>query len=380
MAHAQAPGVRSNPIRSPSQTDIFRNDDERWQAVLNRDPAADGLFFYSVKTTGIYCRPTCPARLALRKNVQFHASCQAAEAAGFRPCQRCRPSEGSLQQRHAAVAVQTCRLIEESKTIPSLDELSAAVGVSPYHLHRLFKAHTGLTPRQYAAACRNDRTRKQMAHSRTVTEAIYRGGFNSSSRFYEAASDVLGMTPTRYRTGGQATRIEFATAQCWLGTILVAATEIGICAVLLGDNSQTLIDDLHTRFPNSEVVSGGDPFDQVIAAVVELVSAPTKAWNLPLDICGTAFQHRVWDALRQIPPGSTATYTEIARQIGRPTAVRAVAQACASNAMAVAIPCHRVVRTDGSLAGYRWGIARKRELLRRERDATGSSGKDEPPP
>lgn len=359
---------------------MFRSDAERWQAVLNRDPAAEGLLFYSVKTTGIYCRPTCPARLALRKNVRFHSSCHAAEAAGFRPCRRCRPDEISLQERHAAIAIRTCRLIEESETMPNLKDLSAAVGVSPYHLHRLFKAHTGLTPHKYAAACRKDRTRKQMAHSTTVTEAIYRSGFNSSGRFYEAASDVLGMTPTRYRTGGQATRIQFATAQCWLGTILVAATEIGICAVLLGDKSQVLIDDLRNRFPKSEVVNGDDQFDEVIAAVVEFVSVPTQKWDLPLDICGTVFQHRVWDALRQIPPGSTATYTDIARQIGRPTAVRAVAQACASNAMAVAIPCHRVVCTDGSLAGYRWGIARKRELLHRERDAAGSSGQDEPLP
>lgn len=262
--------------------------------------------------------------------------------------------------------------------MPSLDALAAAVGVSPHHLHRLFKTQTGLTPHKYAAACRNDRARKLMTRSTTVAEAIYRSGFNSSGRFYESAANVLGMTPTHYRTGGQAIRIQFATAQCSLGHVLVAATNIGICAVLLGDNSQALITDLRHRFPNSELVNGDDQFEEVIAAVVELVSTPTQTWNLPMDICGTAFQHRVWDALRKIPPGSTNTYTEIAHQLGRPKAVRAVAQACAANAMAVAIPCHRVVRTDGSLAGYRWGIERKRELLRRERDATLSSDEDKP--
>ncbi len=264
--------------------------------------------------------------------------------------------------------------------MPSLDELSAAVGISPYHLHRLFKAQTGLTPRKYAAACRNDRTRTQLAQSNTVTEAIYRSGFNSSSRFYESANAVLGMTPTEYRTGGQETRIQFAVAHCWLGVILVAGTKIGICALLLGDDPQVLIDDLQTRFPNSDLVGGDDRFDQVVATVIELVSSPMQKWSLPLDIRGTAFQHRVWEALRQIPPGSTASYTEIAHRIGQPTAVRAVGHACAANAMAVAIPCHRVVRSDGSLSGYRWGIERKSELLRREREATPSPGADESVP
>lgn len=262
--------------------------------------------------------------------------------------------------------------------MPSLNALSAAVGVSAYHLHRLFKTQTGLTPHKYAAACRNDRAREQIAHSKTVTAGIYRSGFNSSGRFYETANNVLGMTPTKYRTGGQAIRIQFATAPCSMGIVLVAATDIGICAVLLGDHSQDLIHDLRDRFPKAEVVDADDQFDEVVAAVVKLVSAPAQTWNLPLDICGTVFQHRVWDALRQIPPGSTTTYTDIAHQIGRPTAVRAVAHACAANAMAVAIPCHRVVRSDGSLAGYRWGIERKRELLRRERDATASPDRDQP--
>lgn len=377
VAHAHTPGPVLRPTAQPPQIGLFRNDEERWQAILNRDPAAEGLLLYSVKTTGVYCRPTCPARLPLRKNVQFHSSCQAAEAAGFRPCRRCRPDETSLQERHAAVAAQVCRLIEGSETMLSLEELSATVGVSPYHLHRLFKAQTGLTPRKYAAACRNDRTRQQLAQCTTVTEAIYRAGFNSSGRFYESATEMLGMTPTEYQIGGQATRIQFAIASCWLGIVLIAATVKGICAVLLGDDPQLLVEDLEARFPKAELFRGDGEFDQVVSTVIEFVTSPTQNQSLPLDIRGTAFQHRVWEALRQIPPGATATYTDIAHRIGQPSAVRAVAHACAANALAVIIPCHRVVRSDGTLSGYRWGIERKSKLLLREQESQSSSGVEE---
>lgn len=371
--------VKTPTSQQPRSIGLFRDDDDRWQAVLNRDPAADGLLFYSVKTTGVYCRPSCPARLALRSNVQFHTSCQAAEAAGFRPCLRCKPDQAGQQDRHAAIVTRVCRLIEQSEAIPSLEELSTAVDLSPFHLHRLFKAQTGLTPRKYAAACRNDRVRQQLNQGTSVTAAMYRAGFNSSSRFYESATKVLGMTPTQYRTGGHATQIQYAFGECWLGTVLTAATPQGICAILIGDDPQLLAQDLRDRFPKSELVAGDPQFHEVIATVVKLLSSPHDPWNLPLDIQGTAFQHRVWDALRQIPAGTTVSYTELARRIGQPSAVRAVAHACASNAIAVAVPCHRVVRSDGSLSGYRWGVERKSALLHHEQSGSSQPANDESP-
>lgn len=345
----------------------FTTDDERWRAVVSRDAAADGLFYYSVRTTGVYCRNVCPSRLALRNNVRFHNTTQAAEAAGFRPCKRCRPNEASLPQRHAAIVAAACRLIEEAEECPGLDKLAEAVGMSAYHLHRIFKAQTGVTPKRYAAAHRGNRVRDELSKRNTVTEAIYGAGFNSNSRFYESSNGLLGMTPTVYRAGGLGATIRFAVGRCWLGEILVAATEKGICAISLGDDPQVLTRELEDRFPNAELVGGDQEFEAWIARVVGFVSKPSAGLNLPLDIRGTAFQRRVWEALRQIPAGSTVTYSEIARRIGYPKSVRAVAGACAANAVAVAIPCHRVVRTDGSLSGYRWGVERKRELIAREK-------------
>jgi len=360
--------------RGSRAANSFPDDESRWQAVIGRDPAADGAFFYSVKTTGVYCRPTCPARPALRKNVGFHDTCRDAEAAGFRPCKRCRPTEQSLAERHAALVARACRLIEESEQPPSLDELAAAVGLSRYHFHRLFKAQTGLTPRGYAAARRTRRLRDELARRPTVTEAIYGAGFHSNSRFYESANGVLGMTPKAFRSGGVGTSIRFAVGETWLGSILVAASDKGVCAILLGDDPDDLARDLQDQFPKARLIGGDPDFEQLVAKVVGFVEAPATGLDLPLDIRGTAFQQRVWEALRQIPAGSTATYTQIATRIGRPKSVRAVARACAANALAVAIPCHRVVRTDGSLSGYRWGVERKGDLLQREREGRRVEG------
>ena len=347
----------------------FASSDARWDAVRRRDRAADGAFYYSVLTTGVYCRPSCAARLPRRANVAFHATCEEAEAAGFRPCKRCRPNEGPLAERHASVVAQACRLIEEAEEAPSLDALARATGMSRFHFHRVFKAVTGVTPKAYADARRAKRVRDELTQRATVTEAIYGAGFNSSGRFYAASSDLLGMTPSAFRAGGDGAAIRFAVGECSLGSILVAATDKGICAIQFGDDPDALVRDLQDRFPKALLVGGDERFERLVAEVVGLVEAPAQGLDLPLDVRGTAFQQRVWQALRAIPSGSTASYAEIAERIGRPKAVRAVARACATNPVAVAIPCHRVVRTDGALSGYRWGIERKRALLERERAA-----------
>ena len=354
----------------PSRQRARLSDDEaRWRAVERRDRTAAGTFVYSVRTTGVYCRPGCAARLPRRENVAFHDSCAEAERAGFRPCKRCRPNEPALADQHSAVVARACRMIEEAEEVPSLAALAQAAGLSRFHFHRLFKAVTGVTPKAYAAAHRGKRVRAELTQSGTVTEAIYGAGFNSNGRFYAAAPDLLGMTPTQFRAGGSGNVIRFAVGQCSLGAILVAATEKGVCAIELGDDPEALVRDLQDIFPKARLVGGDAAFERLVAKVVGFVEEPAQGLELPLDIRGTAFQQRVWKALRAIPAGSTATYSEIAKRIGRPKAVRAVAHACASNAIALAIPCHRVVRTDGSLAGYRWGVARKRALLSREKAA-----------
>jgi AraC family transcriptional regulator, regulatory protein of adaptative response / methylated-DNA-[protein]-cysteine methyltransferase len=344
----------------------FSGDAARWAAVQRRDRTADGKFFYSVRTTGVYCRPSCAARLPRRENVRFHESCAAAERAGFRPCKRCRPDAPALEERNMLAIAKACRLIEAAESPPDLDSLAAAAGLSRFHFHRVFKAATGVTPKAYAAARRIERLRAALPRSATVTEAIYDSGYNSSGRFYADSAGVLGMKPRDFRAGGKGATIRFALGACSLGSILVAATEKGVCAILLGDEPAPLLRDLEDRFPNAELIGGDRDFEQLVAKVIGFIEAPALGLDLPLDVRGTAFQQRVWEALRAIPAGTKASYTEIARRIGRPKAVRAVAQACAANAIAVAIPCHRVIRNDGALAGYRWGIERKRALLARE--------------
>lgn len=352
--------------------------DPRWTAVIARDPAADGKFFYSVRTTGVYCRPSCGARRARPENVQFHRTVSDAQRAGFRACRRCKPDQAPLASRHAELVTELCRIIEQAEREPSLDTLAAHAGLSRFHVQRMFKAITGVTPRAYALAQRANRVRAALAHDTTVTAAIYGAGYNSSGRFYAQANQLLGMKPTEYRGGGANTEIRFAIGQCSLGAILVASSLRGLCAILLGDDPDALAGNLQDRFPRATLVGGDADFEQVVARVVGFVEAPRLGLELPLDVRGTAFQQRVWQALREIPPGTTASYAEIAQRIGAPKSARAVAQACAANPLAIAIPCHRVVRTDGALCGYRWGVERKHKLLQREaKQATRSTHLDE---
>jgi AraC family transcriptional regulator, regulatory protein of adaptative response / methylated-DNA-[protein]-cysteine methyltransferase len=342
-------------------------NDPRWQSVLHRDAEADGKFVYAVLTTGIYCRPSCPSRAAKRENVSFYATCNEAEVAGYRACYRCKPNAPSVAEKNAALIVETCRLIEAAEELPKLDELATSIGMSPFYLHRLFKAITGLTPKAYGAAHRVRKVREELDQDgNSVTDAIYAAGFSSNSRFYETSSQVLGMTPTVYKNGGKNADIRFAIGECSIGSILVALSQKGVCAILLGDEPEELVHDLQDRFPQANLIGGDFGFEKLVAKVVGFVEAPKVGLDLPLDIRGTAFQQRVWQALREIPAGQTTSYSEIAHRIGEPKSARAVAQACGANRIAVAIPCHRVLRNDGALSGYRWGVERKRALLEKE--------------
>ena len=341
-------------------------EEARWAALLRRDRAYDGNFFYSVASTGVYCKPSCRSRLPLRKNVRFHDTGQDAEGAGFRACKRCRPGQAPLTEVHADKIAQACRLIEAADSELTLEMLADRVAMSPHHLHRLFKSIVGVTPKAYAVANRHRRVRQTLAETGSVTEAIYASGFNSNGRFYAASSDMLGMTPRDFRAGGADIEIRFAIGESSLGLVLVAASGRGVCTIMLGDAPGPLRDALTAQYPRARLIEDDADFKKTATTVIGFVDTPGKGLTLPLDIQGTAFQQRVWEALRNIPLGTTATYADIAAVIGAPKAVRAVARACASNRLAVAIPCHRVVRTDGSLSGYRWGVARKRKLLDRE--------------
>ena len=356
-------------MKAEMNTASYSSDAERWAVLQRRDADADGVFYYSVRTTGVYCRPSCGARPALRANVAFHASRAEAEQAGFRPCLRCKPDQPPLAERHALVVARACRLIDDSEGEPQLDSLAEACGMSAFHFHRIFKRHTGITPKAYAAARRAARVEQGLVQGGSVTDAIYAAGFNSSGRFYAGAAGRLGMTPTRFRAGGSGATIRFAIGACSLGAILVAATDKGICAILMGDDPDALARDLQDRFPRAELRGAEADFESTVAKVIGLVEAPRIGLDLPLDVRGTAFQQRVWEALRQIPAGQTVSYAELAALVGLPSGARAVAGACAANPVAVAIPCHRVVRNDGALSGYRWGVERKRSLLERESGA-----------
>ena len=365
--HTSMPPVHVKPGAKPLGSGATSpGDGVRWAAVVARDKAFDGKFVTAVATTGIYCRPTCAARRALRKNVRFFATPAEAEAAGYRPCKRCKPGAPSLREEHAAKVAVACRIIEAAEAAPKLDALATAVGLSPYHFHRIFKAALGVTPKAYAVAHRQMRVRDALKGEKSVTEAIYEAGFNSSGRFYAGADQTLGMTPSEFRAGGANAEIRYATADCSLGTVLVAASAKGVCSIMLGDDQDDLTRELRGRFAKARLLSGDRKFAALVAKVVAFIEAPHGSLELPLDVRGTAFQHRVWMALRDIPAGKTASYAEIAKRIGEPKAVHAVAGACAANKLAVAIPCHRVVKSNGGLSGYRWGVERKRELLRRE--------------
>jgi len=349
-------------------------DDSRWRQVLARDKASDGEFVYAVRTTGIYCRPSCPSRRAKRENVQFFAACDDAEHAGFRPCMRCKPHvdatlETQNTARYADMVSLACRFIENAEEVPSLEDIARAAGASPAHFHRIFKSFTGLTPKAYADAHRADKMRVVLKETARVTDAIYEAGYNSSSRFYEASDKILGMKPKAFKSGGESETIRFAIGQSVLGAVLVAESGKGVCAILMGDDPQELIDDLEKRFPKARLVGADRDFEDHIAQVIGFVENPGIGFHLPLDLRGTAFQQRVWNALREIPLGKTVSYSELAETIGLPKSTRAVAQACGANKIAVAVPCHRVVRHDGGISGYRWGVERKRELLKKERQS-----------
>lgn len=353
----------------PAATAARNLADPRWPALAGRDPAADGRFVYAVTSTGIYCRPTCPSRLARPENIRFFTTPAEARQAGYRPCRRCQPDGESPAAQQARRVAELCHYIAAAEHAPSLDELARHAGLSAWHLHRQFKAVTGLTPHAYVQAQRAERMRRQLAPSADgdapagIADAIYAAGYNADSRFYSEADAILGMKPGDFRAGGRGEQIRYACAPCRLGQVLAAQSSRGLCAILLGDDPILLGEDLRQRFPNAHLLPGKADLAKTLAAVVALVDTPGSRFELPLDLRGTLFQQRVWQALRQIPPGQTLSYSQLAERLGQPRAVRAVASACAANPLAVAVPCHRVLRSDGSLSGYRWGLERKRALL-----------------
>jgi AraC family transcriptional regulator, regulatory protein of adaptative response / methylated-DNA-[protein]-cysteine methyltransferase len=342
--------------------------EEWWRAVESRDRRADGAFVFAVRTTGVYCRPSCPARRPKRRNVRFFQGPNAAEAAGFRACRRCHPRDLPSRVVEAAWVRRVCRQIEDTLDRPvRLRELGAKAGVSPDHLARRFKRATGLSPRQYAEARRLAAFKERLRKGNGVNEAIYEAGYGSSSRAYEKAPARLGMTPAAYRRGGLGLRLDYTIVDSALGRLLVAATERGISAVCLGDSDAVLEEALRTEYPRAELTRDQRRLRGWVRTLVRQLEGEAPEAELPLDIRATAFQWRVWQQLRAIPRGQTRTYGEVARRIGSPRAVRAVARACATNPVAVAIPCHRVVPKTGGLGGYRWGAEKKKALLERER-------------
>jgi AraC family transcriptional regulator, regulatory protein of adaptative response / methylated-DNA-[protein]-cysteine methyltransferase len=359
-------GKKGTAMRATTEATLTTEQDPRWTVVVNRDSSADGSFVYSVKTTGVFCRPSCPSRTAKPRNVRFHATAEEAVAEGFRPCLRCRPDLPPLSARRTQAVTRLCRLLERSDRAPTLDTLGRLTGLSPFHLQRLFKAETGLTPAEYFRVQRAKKMRGQLRARGSVTEAIYEAGYGSSARFYEESRATLGMTPSQFRAGGSALEIRYSSGHSSLGIVLVAATGQGLCAILLGDSVGPLLEDLARRFPSARRVPADASFAAQVSEVIAWVDAPGVGAALPLDIRGTAFQQRVWKALQGIPAGETTTYAQLAKAIGSPSATRAVAGACAANPLAIAIPCHRVVRSNGELSGYRWGIERKRALLGKE--------------
>jgi AraC family transcriptional regulator of adaptative response/methylated-DNA-[protein]-cysteine methyltransferase len=346
-------------------------DDRRWRAVLDSDRSLDGAFVTAVRTTRIYCRPSCPARKPKRENVEFFAAPDDAERAGYRACKRCRPREAAIDPQRALIQRVCDRLIDGGGAPPTLDALGAEFHVSPFHLQRTFKRITGVTPRQYAAAHRVGRLKRELRAPGDVTGAVYRAGFGSSSRVYEQTSRVLGMTPAAYGRGGRGMRIAYTVQPCALGRVLVAATERGIAFISMGDTDAPLESALRREYPAAEIGRDDGAAKQHAAAVLRAIRDGRPDHTLPVDVLATAFQARVWQALREIPRGETRSYAEVARAIGRPAAARAVARACADNPTPLIVPCHRVVRADGSLSGFRWGVGRKRKLLERERAAKG---------
>jgi len=350
--------------RTPEPVSVsLASDEDRWRAVERRDEAADGKFFIGVKTTGIYCRPSCRSRQPLRKNVEFFPDQKAAAKAGYRPCKRCRPDDIDPRQNLDRALVQACRLLEAGDNGVRSDEVAARLGLNRYYFQRFFKRRTGVTPQEYRRRALSERAKGELSKAASVTDAVYAAGYSSSSRFYEGAGRELGMSPREARAGASGRTVEYAVRPCSLGRLLVAWTEKGVCDVQFGDSDAEVTESLAERLPGAVLAETEVP--RWVDDVAELAERPHSR-RIPIDIQGTAFQQRVWKELQRIPSGETRTYTEIARAIGAPTSARAVARACATNHVAIVIPCHRVVRTDGDLSGYRWGRERKSSLLRRE--------------
>ena len=354
-------------------------DDAAWRAVAARDASADGRLFYAVTSTGVYCRPSCPSRRPRRENVRFFSSAGDAEREGFRACRRCRPSDVTRAAESVSRAKEILDRHADSggEGSVSLATLAETVGMSPFHLQRVFQAQLGLSPARYLRARRGERFKSRLRSGGTVSRATYDAGFASSSRAYELAEAQFGMTPASYRRGGQGEEIRYRVVRSSLGRVLVAATARGVCTVKLGDDAETLERELAGEYPRAELVrarGGDDEFGAWVGAIVRYVDRNGDSPAVPVDVKATAFQWRVWRALQEIPRGQTRSYTEVAAAIGKPSAVRAVASACANNRVALVIPCHRVVRSDGSLSGYRWGPERKRKLLEREGARRASEG------
>jgi AraC family transcriptional regulator, regulatory protein of adaptative response / methylated-DNA-[protein]-cysteine methyltransferase len=366
-------GPTSNAVQQPQA----RAEDACWQATLARDQTADGTFVYAVNSTRIYCRPSCPSRKPARRHVTFFPTSEAAEGAGFRPCRRCRPQETGSADTRVALVKRACRLIDANgEERLSLDAISRGVGLSPHRLRRAFKHVTGITPREYAEARRLGRFKKQLKEGRSVTHALYDAGYGSSSRVYEHAKERLGMTPGTYRRGGQGLRIEYAIANSPVGRLLVAATPRGVCAVYLGDPGadKALVGALAEEYPAASVSQANGGVRRWIDLILEHLDGKQLQHDLPIDVRATAFQHRVWQQLQAIPYGETRSYREIAERLGAPGAARAVGRACATNPVSLIVPCHRAVREDGGLGGYRWGVDRKKRLLTHERGTVVRAG------
>lgn len=343
-------------------------DEQCWQAVCARDASHDGQFVFAVRTTGIFCRPSCHSRRPLRENVGFYPDADTAQAAGFRPCKRCQPERADPQQQRIAKVEKACRLLEQEGSV-TLETLADAVAMSPWHFHRLFKSVTGMTPKAWQLAFRAQRLRNALNESATITDAVLAAGFPDNSSYYRQADAALGMTARQYRRGGDDTDVCYALSHCSLGHCLVAQSERGICAILLADNEDALLEELRTIFPGARREQADERFVEQVEEVVRRIDNPASPFTLPLDLRGTAFQLQVWNALRAIPVGETVSYQSLANALGKPGAVRAVARACAANKLAIVVPCHRVVRSDGGLSGYRWGATRKARLLRQESES-----------
>jgi len=346
----------------------YTTDDIRWKAIVAREQAADGHFYYAVKTTGVFCRPSCSSKMPNRENVEYFVNSQGAQAAGYRPCKKCKPAGTTTKEAIEQKIISACRVIENSHMVPKLADLAKGLELSPGYFHRLFKKYVGVTPKQFASNHRSRRFRESLKSGDSITEACYDAGYSSSSGVYNRNQDQLAMKPKEYRAGGAGIIIHYGVAECVLGWMIVAATTRGVCAIEFGDDPAVLPWQLQDRFPGATILKADPGFIGVLEEVVNFIKAPRDTFNIPLDIQGTAFQQQVWNILRQIEPGQTMSYTEVAEKIGNPCAVRAVAKACASNKLAVVIPCHRVIAKDGKLSGYRWGIERKKMLLENEKE------------